>query len=261
MCFYQMDLQGISRNAVTFNTLIDGLCKAKRIDDATELIEQMVKEGLQPDNITYNSILTHYCKQGNIKKAADVLETMTANGSEVDVVTYGTLINGLCKAGRTQVALKLLRGMRFKGMRPTPKAYNPVIQSLFKRNNLRDALNLFREMTEVAEPPDALTYKIVFRGLCRGGGPIKEAFDFLVEMVNKGFMPEFSSFRMLAEGLLNLGMDDYLIRAIELVIEKADFRESDVSAIRGYLKIRKYYDALATFGRLLEINNPQWAYR
>jgi hypothetical protein len=59
---------------------------------------------------------------------------------------------------------------------------------------------------------------------------------------------------MLAEGLLNLGMDAYLISAIELIIEKAKFRESDVSVIRGYLKICKYYDALATFGHLLEIN-------
>jgi hypothetical protein len=66
---------------------------------------------------------------------------------------------------------------------------------------------------------------------------------------------------MLAEGLLNLGMVDYLISAIELIIEKAKFRESNVSAIRGYLKIRKYYDALAAFGCLLEINNPQWMYR
>lgn len=116
-------------------------------------------------------------------------------------------------------------------------------------------------MAEVGEPPDALTYKIVFRGLCRGGGPIKEAFDFMLEMVDKGFIPEFSSFRMLAEGLLNLGMDDYFIRAIEIIMEKVDLRESDVSAIRGYLKIRKFYDALATFGRFLEINNPQWSYR
>jgi hypothetical protein len=59
---------------------------------------------------------------------------------------------------------------------------------------------------------------------------------------------------MLAEGLLNLGMDAYLISAIELIIEKAKFRESDVSVIRGYLNICKYYDALATFGHLLEIN-------
>uniref|UniRef100_A0A0E0MC40 Pentacotripeptide-repeat region of PRORP domain-containing protein n=1 Tax=Oryza punctata TaxID=4537 RepID=A0A0E0MC40_ORYPU len=223
--FDQMDLQGISRHAITFNTLIDGLCKDKRIDDAFELINQMISEGSQPNNITYNSILTHYCKQGDIKNAADILETMTANGFEVDVVTYGTLINGLCKAGRTHVALKLLRGMRIKGMKPTPKAYNPVIQSLFRLNNIRDALSLFREMAEVGEPPDALTYKIVFRGLCRGGGPIKEAFDFMLEMVDKGFIPEFSSFRMLAEGLLNLDMDDYFIRAIEIIIEKTDLRD------------------------------------
>uniref|UniRef100_A0A0E0IXT3 Pentacotripeptide-repeat region of PRORP domain-containing protein n=1 Tax=Oryza nivara TaxID=4536 RepID=A0A0E0IXT3_ORYNI len=201
--FDQMDLQGISRNAITFNTPIDGLCKAKRIDDAFELINQMISEGLQPNNITYNSILTHYCKDEAYSKSLQ-----------------------------------------------------SAIQSLFRRNDIRDALSLFREITEVGEPPDAFTYKIVFRGLCCGGGPINEAFDF--HMVDKGFIPEFSSFRMLAEGLLHLGMDDYFIRAIEIIIEKTDLRDSDVSAIREYLKIRKFYYALATFGRLLEINNHQW---
>ncbi|TVU46381.1 hypothetical protein EJB05_05913, partial [Eragrostis curvula] len=265
-----MDLmlqEGHEPDVFTYNTVINCLSKNGELEEAKGILNQMVDRGCLPDTTTFNTLIVALCTQNrleealdlarNIKKAADILQTMTANGFEVDVVTYGTLINGLCKAGRTQVALKLLRGMRFKGMRPTPKAYNPVIQSLFKRNNLRDGISLFREMAEVGEPPDALTYKIVFRGLCRGGGPIKEAFDFLVEMVDKGYMPEFSSFRMLAEGLLNLDMDDYLISAIELVLEKGDFRESDVSAIKGYLKIRKFYDALATFGRLLEINNPQ----
>lgn len=41
----------------------------------------------------------------------------------------------------------------------------------------------------------------------------------------------FSLQVMLAECLLNLGMKDYLISAIELIVEKADFREYDVSAI------------------------------
>uniref|UniRef100_A0ACD5YZF2 Uncharacterized protein n=1 Tax=Avena sativa TaxID=4498 RepID=A0ACD5YZF2_AVESA len=166
----------------------------------------------------------------------------------------------LCKARRTQVALKLLRGMRMKGTRPTPKTYNPMIQYLFRGNNGRDALNPLMEMIEVGEPPDAFTYKIVFRGLCRRGGPIKEALDFLVEMAHKGFILEFSSFCMLAEGVLNLGMDDYQIRAIELIVEKANFRESAVSAVRENLTIPKFYDALATFGRFLEINNPRWTY-
>ncbi|CAA6661763.1 unnamed protein product [Spirodela intermedia] len=54
-------------------------------------------------------------------------------------------------------------------MAPTPKAYNPVIQALFKQNKTREAVRLFREMTTKGRPADALSYKIVFRGLCRGG--------------------------------------------------------------------------------------------
>ena len=189
-------------------------------------------EGLKPDKFTYNSLLTYYCRGGDIKKSADIVQTMTSNGCEPDIVTYGTLIGGLCKAGRTEVASKLLRSVQMKGIVLTPHAYNPVIQALFKRKRTKEAMRLFREMIEKANPPDAVTYKIVFRGLCNGGGPIQEAVDFTVEMLEKGLLPEFSSLVFLAEGLCSLSMEDTLIKLINMVMEKAKFSKNEVSMIR-----------------------------
>ncbi|OMO97150.1 hypothetical protein COLO4_14849 [Corchorus olitorius] len=243
--FDEMEIQGVSRNLVTYNTLIDGLCKSRRVEDAAQLMDQMIMEGLKPNKFTYNSMLTYFCRAGDIKKAADIVQTMTSNGCEPDIVTYGTLIGGLCKAGRVDVASRLLRTIQMKGMVLTPHAYNPVIQALFRRKRGDEAMRLYREMLENSEPPDAITYKIVFRGLCSGGGPIGEAVDFLVEMIEKGFLPEFSSFYMLAEGLSALAMEDTLIKLIDMVMKKANFSDSEVSMIRGFLKIRKFQDALA----------------
>lgn len=224
-------------------------------------MDQMIAEGLKPDKLTYNSVLTYYCKEGNIKKAADIVQTMTANGCEPDMVTYGTLISGLCKAGRTQVACKLLRTVQIKGMVPGPKAYNPLIQALFKQRKTKEAVRLFREMADKGEAPDAITHKIVFRGICRGGGPIGEAVDFLEELTEKGFVPEFASFSMLAEGLWALAMEDTLIKVFDLVMKKAKFTDSEITMITGFLKIRMFHDALATLGRLLNARRPEKVYQ
>ncbi|KAL2488659.1 Pentatricopeptide repeat-containing protein [Forsythia ovata] len=113
-------------------------------------------------------------------------------GCEPDVVTYGTLIQGLCKAGRVEVASRLLRSIQMKGMVLTPQAYNHVIQALLKRKRTKEAMRLFREMEEKSDPPDAISYKIIFRGLCSTGGSIGEAVDFAFEMIERGYIPEFS---------------------------------------------------------------------
>ncbi|KAF9624657.1 hypothetical protein IFM89_012703 [Coptis chinensis] len=186
---------------------------------------------------------------------------MTSNGCEPDAVTYRTLISGLCKAGRVEIAGKLLRTVKMKGMSVAPQSYNPIIQALFKRQRTEEAMRLFREMMKNAEAPDAVTYKIVFRGLCCGGGPIKEAIDFMVEMTEKGYLPEFSSFSMLAEGLCALSMEDTLVKLVDQVMKKANFSASELSMVMGFLKIRKFQDALATFDRLLSSRKPRKLYR
>lgn len=115
-------------------------------------------------------------------------------------------------------------------------------------------------MMEKGDPPDSITYKIVLRGLCNGGGPIGEAVDFAVEMMEKGYLPEFSSFSMLAEGLQALSMEDTLINLVDMVMEKAKLSDSEVSMISGFLKIRKYQDALANLGGILNREKPRKSY-
>ncbi|XWS67028.1 hypothetical protein CRYUN_Cryun05aG0251200 [Craigia yunnanensis] len=151
-----MEIQGVSRNSVTYNTLIDGLCR--RVEEAAQLMDQMLMEGLKPDKFTYNFLLTYFYRAGDIKKAADIVRTMTSNGCEPDIVTYGTLIWGLCKAGRVEVPSVLLRTIQMKGMVLIPHAYNPVIQALFRRKRANEAMRLYREMLENGDPPDAITF-------------------------------------------------------------------------------------------------------
>ncbi|KAJ4851170.1 hypothetical protein Tsubulata_035695, partial [Turnera subulata] len=259
--FDDMEIQGVSRNSVTYNTLIDGYCKSRRMEDAAQLMDQMIMEGLKPDKFTYNSMLSHYCRVKDIKKAGEVFQTMASDGCEPDIVTYGTLIGGLCKAGRIPAAMTLLETIENKGMVLNPHVYNPVISALLRRKHTDEAMRLYREMLEKGNPPDAVTHKILFRELCNGGGPIREAVDFLIEMLDRGFLPEFSSFYKLAEGLLSLSMEGTLIRLVDTVMEKANCSEREVAMIRGFLKISKYQDALATLGGILDSRGPGKPYR
>ncbi|GKV30035.1 hypothetical protein SLEP1_g38901 [Rubroshorea leprosula] len=230
----EMELSGCARNVVTYNTLIDGFIKNKGIEEAEEIFDEMELQGVSRNSVTYNTLIDGLCKSKKGRgcctangpdvngRAADVVQTMTSNRCEPDIVTYGTLIGGLCKA------------------------------ALFRWRRTNEAMRLFREMMEKGDPPDAVTYKIVFCGLCSGGRPIQEAVKFVVEMVEKGFLPEFSSFYMLAEGLCALYMEDTLVKLVDMIMKKANCSDSKVSMIRGFLKIHKFEDALTTLGSILD---------
>ncbi|KAH7842568.1 hypothetical protein Vadar_006783 [Vaccinium darrowii] len=226
-------------------------------EKAEEIFDQLILEGLQPDNITYNAMLHYFCRAGNIKKAADIVQTMASNGCQPNVVTYNHLIHGLCEVGRIEIACSLLITIQMKGMALTPHAYNPLLQALFKQKKTKAAMRLFREMEEKGDPPNAVTYQTVFRGLCSGRGAIEEAVDFVVEMTGKRLTPEFLTFNKLAEGLCALSMEDTLVMLVERIMKTDFFPENEASMIMGFIKIRKFQDALATLGRILNRRNPK----
>jgi pentatricopeptide repeat protein len=160
----------------------------------------MIMEGLRPEKFTYDSLLAHFYKVGILKKAADIVQTMASDGCEPDIVTYGTLIAGQCKASRDQIKDIVL---------------NPVIQARFRQKRSKEAVKLFRDMIEKAEALGVVTYKIVFCGLCRGR---EEAVDFVLE---RGNVPELSTFYMFAEGPLALAMEGTLVKLVDMIMEKA----------------------------------------
>jgi hypothetical protein len=52
-------------------------------------------------------------------------------------------------------------------------------------------------------------------------------------------------------------MEDTLIELINMVMEKARMSERETSMIRGFLKIRKFNDALANLRVILDRQNPR----
>ncbi|CAN0881523.1 Pentatricopeptide repeat-containing protein At3g53700, chloroplastic [Linum grandiflorum] len=121
-------------------------------------------------------------------------------------------------------------------------------------------MRLFRGMMETNDPPDHVSHRIVFGGLCRSGGPIQETVDFLIEMIQGGYLPEFATFYMLADGLRALAMEKTLITVVDLVMEAAKFSKNEMTMIRGFLKIGKFQDGLANLGGILETRMPRRSY-
>eukprot|EP01018_Ginkgo_biloba_P008341 Gb_05606 [translate_table: standard] len=57
------------------------------------------------------------------------------------------------------------------------------LQKLHRQHKTREAMALYREMLEKGVAPNAITYKIVFQGLCRAGGCIANDVEVGLDMM------------------------------------------------------------------------------
>ncbi|GLT50775.1 hypothetical protein SLA2020_242370 [Shorea laevis] len=93
----EMIYRGLTPNIVTYNTLINGLCRAGRIREALSLFEKLQVEGIYPDAITYNTLISWHCKEGLFDYACLVLHqgvknVFVPNGQTWFILVYNFVI-------------------------------------------------------------------------------------------------------------------------------------------------------------------------
>ncbi|GLJ09661.1 hypothetical protein SUGI_0113630 [Cryptomeria japonica] len=82
----EMATGNLKPDEVTYNTVIDGLCKAGDLSRAQSLLNRML------DAVTYNCLIDAHCKVGEMDK---YFLNMKVAGIAPNVVTYNILIGSV----------------------------------------------------------------------------------------------------------------------------------------------------------------------
>nr|GLL47208.1 pentatricopeptide repeat-containing protein At1g63330-like isoform X1 [Ipomoea trifida] len=85
------------------------------MDEAKKAVGRMVDTGLRPDVRTYNTLINGYCKIKKLDEAMHLFREIRQNGLCPNVVTYTTILQGLFLVGRCATALKFLQEMQVAG--------------------------------------------------------------------------------------------------------------------------------------------------
>ncbi|KAI3983956.1 hypothetical protein MKX01_035083, partial [Papaver californicum] len=72
--FGQMLENGVSPDVVTFSTLINGLCKTGKMEDAFMTCDEMSERDLVMDEVTYTKLVDDLCSSGFSKEATLISE-------------------------------------------------------------------------------------------------------------------------------------------------------------------------------------------
>ncbi|XP_071717195.1 uncharacterized protein [Rutidosis leptorrhynchoides] len=208
----EMKQNDIKPNIVTFGMLVNHMCKARRVDDALDMVKKM-KEGtegicIKPDVILYNTLIDGLCKMGRQEEGLALMEQMKLEDGYVpSVVTYNCLIDGFCKSGEIERAHQLFDEMHGDGVYPNVITLNTLVDGMCKHGRIGNAMEFFRKMQEEKGiKGNAVTYSMLISAFCSVNN-IDKAMRLFDEMESVG-SPDTLAYYSLISGLTIAGRPD-----------------------------------------------------
>lgn len=183
-------------NPHTFNVLIHGWCKARKMDNALKSMAEMKEHGFCPDVISYTSIVEAYCREKDFRKVDSVLNEMEEKGCPPNVVTYTIVMHALGKGKEISKALEVYEKMKGSSCVPDTSFYSSLIYILSKAGRLKDARDVFEDMTKQGAIPDVLTYNTMISAACMHSQE-EDALKLLLKMEESSCKPDLNTYSPL----------------------------------------------------------------
>uniref|UniRef100_A0A7N0UT48 Pentatricopeptide repeat-containing protein n=1 Tax=Kalanchoe fedtschenkoi TaxID=63787 RepID=A0A7N0UT48_KALFE len=189
-----LDLKNeIQPTAHTFNILIHGWCKARKVDEAYKVLEEMEACGLSPDTVTYTSFIEAYCRDKDFRKVEETLTEMREKGCRPNVITYTIYAHALGKSKQIKQAFEVYERMKIDGCIPDASFYSSLIFQLGKSGRLDDAIDLYKDMLKHDVTPNLITYSSLITMYCQHSRE-GDALKLLLEMENKSVKPDVKTY-------------------------------------------------------------------
>ncbi|KAM7263292.1 hypothetical protein ACFE04_000975 [Oxalis oulophora] len=236
---------------VSYNIIANGWCLVKRTNMALEVLEKMIKSGLSPNLKTYNIILNGYFKSGQIKEAWEFFLEMKRRKCEIDVFTYTTLVHGFGVSGEVARARKVFSEMVKNGVLPSVPTYNALIQVLCKKDSVENAILVFDEMVRKGYVPNTITYNLVIRGLCHVG-EMGRAMALFERMKLDGSDPNVQTYNVMIRYFCDSGEIEKGLDIFEQMSKSGCLPNLDTyNVLISSMFVRKKSEELLVAGRLL----------
>ncbi|KAL3630952.1 hypothetical protein CASFOL_023936 [Castilleja foliolosa] len=189
---------------VKYGTVIDGLCKAGNTPMALELLGVMEKgsrsrkPGIRIYHI-YSMIIDRFCKGKKVESILKLLNKMPEKGIPPNVVTYSDLICGLCNLSRWSEAKMLMEKMVGCKKYPNVIKFSSLVGALCKEGLVDEAADVIHIMKQQNVTPNVVTYSALMDGYCLQGR-VDEARNVFDSMSNNNIVPDISCYNTLMNG-------------------------------------------------------------
>lgn len=214
--------------------MINGFCKAGKVNEAHNLLNKMIVARLVPSIVTYNLLIDGWCKSGDIDQAILLLSKMNEENRDPTIITYTTLIDGCCNSGRPDDAEMLWNEMQQKGCSPNRIAYMAIVHGLCKCGRPDEALVYYHRMEEKEMKPDSYVSVALIDAFI-SKHHFFMALHILKETIEKGNIPDPSdkNYVIVRDAIFKLSEDEQTGLGVKSLIEKGSIPTISVSCLRG----------------------------
>ncbi|XP_050219588.1 pentatricopeptide repeat-containing protein At5g10690 [Mercurialis annua] len=206
-------------DGVTYGTLLKGLGKARRFDEAFQILEAL-EQGSAKGNVKLSApiitgLLNAIIESGDLRRANGLLARygfLLREGGSAPVLIYNILMKGYINAGCPQAAVAVWDEISHLGLTPDRLTYNTLILARVKSKSLDAAMSLFKEMKDKAREsnndnlyPDVVTYTTLLKA--SGNSKNRGLVEMIVlEMkLHDNLFIDRTGFTAMVDALLNSG--------------------------------------------------------
>lgn len=173
---------GYEPDNITYSQLVFGLCKAKRLEEACNVLDEMEADGCVPDIKTWTILIQGHCTADEVDTALICFAKMMEKGCDADADLMDVLIEGFLKQRKIDGAYKLLDEMVKKArLVPWQATYKNLIEKLLEVRKLEEAFKLLHLMKKQNYPP----YSEPFVQYISKFGSVEDAADFFKALTVK----------------------------------------------------------------------------
>lgn len=193
---------------ITYSTVIKGYSRALNSEKVLDLYYYLKgRSDMDLDEVIYNSVLDGLLKSGKYEDALKIHEDMVANKIEKSNATYSILIKIYSKMNDVENAVEIYNLMISNKIKPSLITYTAILQILIKTKRIQNAIEIFEEILSNKMDPDQVLFNVIING-CVFNGRLEEACKFLKESLDANIKLNNDVYKNVLSNLLtNRTMD------------------------------------------------------
>ncbi|GMI68888.1 Ribosomal Pentatricopeptide Repeat Protein 7 [Hibiscus trionum] len=191
---------GVSPDKVSYGILVKAYCEAGHPEKGLEVLREMEMKSVEVTTVTFTTILNGLYRKGKTEEAEKLWTEMMKTGCELDVAAYNVRISNF-QGGEPEKVKELIDDMSSLGLKPDTISYNYLMTCYFKRGMLDEAKKVYEGLESNGCSPNAATFRTMVFYLCLNG-LYEQGYKVFKESVRLNKVPDFNTLKHLAEGLV-----------------------------------------------------------
>ncbi|XP_078441344.1 tetratricopeptide repeat (TPR)-like superfamily protein [Wolffia australiana] len=203
----EMSRSGLFMDSETMESFAYALCKRGRWVEALNIID---KEDFTPDTSLYTKMIEGLVEASLFEEAMGFLERMRSASCHPNVRTYRVLVSGFLRKGQLGWCKRLVKMMMTEGCHPSPSLFNSLVHEYCSAGDYSYAYKLFKKMSSCGSGPGYITYNIFIGSICKRDESVTAEMMELAEkvymkMLDAGFVLNKVNARNYAQSLCAVG--------------------------------------------------------